>query len=138
VRGLNAGARELPRKDLDALTEVAKRFGAGGLVWAFVQDEDWRSPVAKFLSDDERAAIGRSLSAQPGDLLLIVAVKADVAATALGLDRIAAIVAGRDSIRDVIAFPKTASGSDLLTGAPSPVDEAQVSELGLKVTVPRG
>ena len=41
---------------------------------------------------------------------------------ALGLDRIAAIIAGFDSIRDVIAFPKTASGADPLTGAPAPVD----------------
>ena len=84
VRGLNAGAREVPRSELDALTDHVKRFGAGGLVWAFVQEGDWRSPVAKFLSDDERDAIGRKLSAQPGDLLLIVADKPLVAAAALG------------------------------------------------------
>ncbi len=258
VRGLNAGARELARRELDELTELVKRFGAGGLVWAFVQDDgSWRSPIAKFLSDDERGAIGRALSAQPGDLLLIVADSPGTAAQALGelrlelsrrfglaagaahallwvvdfpmfewseeegrwdalhhpftapvgsfedpgalrsrgydvvldgseigggsirinrpdvqqqvfralgiseaeaeerfgfllealrygapphggialgIDRIAALVAGRDSIRDVIAFPKTASGSDLLTGAPAPVDDAQLRELGLRVT----
>ena len=39
VRGINAGARELTRSDLDALTELAKQYGAKGLVWAFVQDE---------------------------------------------------------------------------------------------------
>ena len=38
MRGLNAGARELPRKDLDGLTEHVQRYGAGGLVWAFVQE----------------------------------------------------------------------------------------------------
>ena len=257
VRGINAGAREVARSGLDELTEVVKRFGAGGLVWAFVlEDGTWRSPIAKFLSDDERHAIEQALSASAGDLLLIVADKPSVAAQALGelrlelgrrfglvgpdtphqllwvvdfpmfeynegegrwdalhhpftapvgsfddlgslrsrgydivldgteigggsirinrpeiqqqvftalgmseeeadarfgfllealrygapphgglalgLDRIAAIIAGRDSIRDVIAFPKTASGSDPLTGAPAPVDARQLRELGIK------
>jgi aspartyl-tRNA synthetase len=53
----------------------------------------------------------------------------------MGVDRTAALIAGRDSIRDVIAFPKTASGSDPLTGAPAPVDERQLRELGVKSLV---
>jgi aspartyl-tRNA synthetase len=51
---------------------------------------------------------------------------------AFGLDRIAAIMAGAESIRDVIAFPKTASGGDPLTGAPAPVDARQLRDLGLR------
>jgi aspartyl-tRNA synthetase len=50
---------------------------------------------------------------------------------ALGLDRICMIGAGASSIRDVIAFPKTTSGQCLMTGSPSPVDAAQLAELGL-------
>jgi aspartyl-tRNA synthetase len=261
VRGINAGARELPRSELDALTEHAKRFGAGGLVWAFAQEDGgWRSPIAKFLSDAERAAVTERLAAAPGDLLLIVADREPVVAQvlgelrlelarrfdlvppgrhdvlwvvdfpmferneeegrwdalhhpftaplgdlsdpgslrsraydlvldgaeigggsirihepdvqrrvfealgisdeeaearfgflldalrygapphggiALGIDRIVALLAARESIRDVIAFPKTASGSDPLTGAPDVVDPAQLTELGLRLTVPR-
>ncbi len=271
VRGINAGARELTRSDLDALTELAKQHGAKGLVWAFVQDEAggadglWRSPIAKFLKAEELAAVTTALDATPGDVLFIVA---DAAATAnqvlgalrlemarrfdlvpegahdirwviqfpmftfkpdeqrwdaehhpftapataagapatvadmddpgallsrsydlvldgneigggsvrnhrtdvqsrifdliginaeeaqarfgflldalkygapphggiaFGIDRIVAILAGRDNIREVIAFPKSTSGADPLTGAPAPVDDIQLRELGLRL-----
>lgn len=270
VRAINAGRRELPRSELDALTELAKRHGAKGLVWAFVQEgEDgggptWRSPIAKFLTAEEIAAVGARLDAAPGDLLFVVADQARVAAAALGalrlelarrfglvpagrhdllwivqfpmfaysaeeqrwdaehhpftapatpagepaaagdladpgallsrsydlvldgselgggsirnhrtdvqekifeligidaeeaqarfgflldalrfgapphggiafgMDRLVALLAGRDNIRESIAFPKATSGADPLTGAPAPVDAKQLRELGLR------
>jgi aspartyl-tRNA synthetase len=257
VRGINAGRRELPRSELDALTELAKQHGAKGLVWAFVEDGGgWRSPVAKFLSEREIAAVNGRLGAGTGDLLLIVAdevtttgqalgaLRLELAARfdlipagaheilwvvefpafswdpeeqrwdathhpftaptgdlsdprsltsraydlvldgneigggsirinridvqqrvfeligigpeeaaarfgflldafrygapphggiAMGLDRIVALLAGADSIREVIAFPKAASGADPLTGAPAPVEPAQLRDLGLRL-----
>ena len=50
---------------------------------------------------------------------------------ALGLDRIVTILAGESSIREVIAFPKTAAAADLMSNAPSPVDARQLKELHL-------
>ena len=52
---------------------------------------------------------------------------------AFGLDRVVALIAGKDNIREVIAFPKTQSGLDPLTGAPSEVSEVQLRELGLRL-----
>lgn len=56
---------------------------------------------------------------------------------AFGLDRLVAILAGEENIREVIAFPKTQSGQDPMTGAPNPAEPAQVAELGLRIMPPK-
>jgi aspartyl-tRNA synthetase len=252
VRGLKVSGGDLTRKRFDELTEQAKQLGAKGLVWAVVEGEGWRSPIAKFLSAEEMSAVTGKLGASEGDAILIVADSAEIAARVLGqlrlelappgeghdllwvvdfpmfewnedesrwdplhhpftsptgeldgdpgawrsraydivwngweigggsirinrpdvqrkvftalgigeadaqerfgflldalkygapphggiafgIDRITAMLAGSDSIREVVAFPKAASQADPLTGAPAPVDEEQLRELALKV-----
>ena len=55
---------------------------------------------------------------------------------AMGMDRIVMLMAGKEAIRDVTAFPKAQSGADPLTGAPAPVDDEQLRELGVKAIAP--
>jgi len=63
----------LSRKDLDNLPELVAPYGAKGVAWVRITDAGWQSPIAKFLSDDERATIDRTCGAVKGDLLLFVA-----------------------------------------------------------------
>jgi len=255
------GGAALSRARLDGLVDRAKQLGAKGLVWMRVQPDGEgitvESPVAKFLSEEERAGLVATCEAEVGDLLLLVADdhrpacevlgqlrvdlgrppvgegplrlcwvvdfplfdgldedgrpqaahhpftmphsddldrfdtdplsvraqsydlvcngwelgsgsirihRADIqervfaalgigpeeaearfgfllsafrygapphGGFAVGLDRLVAILAGEDSIRDVIAFPKTQSGADLMTGAPKALGARQLRELGL-------
>lgn len=270
IKGLRVDSATYPeaaasgRSKLDAFTDRAKQMGAKGLVWIKVGDDlALDSPVAKFLSDTERAALLKQMQAKSGDLLLLVAdewstscevlghLRNDIgrppvhegpyryvwvidfplfvgvnATTgkpqpghhpfcqphpddierlesdpmsvralaydlvlngwelgsgsirihdpemqrrvfrqlgisdedadrrfgfflqpfkygapphggfAFGTDRLVAILAGEENIREVIAFPKTQSGSDPMTNAPTPVDPAQLNELGIRLLPP--
>ncbi|HEX6458865.1 MAG TPA: aspartate--tRNA ligase [Thermoleophilaceae bacterium] len=84
VRGLKAPGGDLTRKRFDELTEQAKQLGAKGLVWAVVEAEGWRSPIAKFLKPEEISAVASQLDAAEDDAILIVADTADIAARVLG------------------------------------------------------
>src|SRR3954452_10157761 len=84
VRGLNAGKHEMSRAELDGLVSEATELGAKGLVWAVVEPGGWRSPVAKFLSDDEIAAANEALGASEGDVVLLVADEPLLSAEVLG------------------------------------------------------
>src|SRR3972149_4086855 len=89
IKALNAkGCGEFSRKELDELTLLANSFGAKGLAWVKITAEGWQSPIAKFLTDDEKTGIIKTLDAKAGDLLLFVADNPRIANTALGRVRL--------------------------------------------------
>lgn len=89
IKALNAkGCAEFSRKELDELTLLANSFGAKGLAWVKITAEGWQSPIAKFLTDDEKTGIIKTLDAKTGDLLLFVADNPRIANTALGRVRL--------------------------------------------------
>jgi aspartyl-tRNA synthetase len=264
VKCINAkGAGTWSRGELDKLPGVASAFGAKGLAWiAFREDGSVNSPIVKFFTDDEMAALRAEMDVEPGDLLMFAAcgrVLADeilggmrthmanalgiertghdflwvvdfpmfkydetekryaaehhpftmpreedldlietdplkvrsytydfvmdgfeaggggirihnadlqmrvlkrlgfteerateqfgyliealgygaptLGGFALGLDRVCMLLVGSDSIRDVMAFPKTSSGADLMSAAPSAVSQRQLDEVALRLTV---
>ncbi len=100
VKGvLYPGGASLSRREIDELTELVKPYGAKGLAWIGLKEgagsdghygaEALRSPIAKFLSQEELAAIVQRSGAQPGDLILLVADRPDVVAASLGNLRLA-------------------------------------------------
>jgi aspartyl-tRNA synthetase len=89
VRAIDAGPREMSRSELEGLNEVVRRHGGKAVAWAYVEaDGSWRSPIAKFFSGVQVEAASDVLDAHGGDLLLFVADRPNVAATALGALRL--------------------------------------------------
>ncbi|MBE0500332.1 MAG: aspartate--tRNA ligase [Desulfuromonadales bacterium] len=86
VKALNVkGGAGFSRKELDDLTNFAAIYGAKGLAWVKIQDDSsWQSPIAKFFTEPELAAISKKVDAAPGDLVLFVADTAKITNEALG------------------------------------------------------
>ncbi|MEQ6390070.1 aspartate--tRNA ligase [Bacillaceae bacterium S4-13-58] len=81
-------ASEFSRKDIDALTEFVKVYGAKGLAWLKVEEEEFKGPIAKFLSNEEVKGLQQILNAEDQDLLLFVADKTQVVYDSLGALRL--------------------------------------------------
>ena len=88
IKGIRApGLGGYSRRQLDEIEEIAKKHGAGGLLWFRVEGEDLQSPVRKHLSDSEVQGIRDDLELEPGDLGLLVAGEWEVAVRSLGAVR---------------------------------------------------
>ena len=78
------GGAELSRKEIDDYTEFVKIYGAKGLAWIKIKEDGWQSPIAKFLSDDERAGLTAALNLVPGDIVFFQAGAPEMVNSALG------------------------------------------------------
>ena len=85
VKALNAkGCIDFSRKEIDDLTALTAVYRAKGLAWIKVREDAWQSPIAKFFTDEEKAALAERIDMAPGDLVFFVADTAGVANEALG------------------------------------------------------
>ncbi|MBO8125838.1 MAG: aspartate--tRNA ligase [Firmicutes bacterium] len=85
VKGINAkGGSVLSRRELDGLTEFVGEFGAKGLAWMVIGENEIKSPITKFFTAEELDSILERAQAEPGDLLLFVADEPQVVAASLG------------------------------------------------------
>ncbi|MDK2820152.1 MAG: aspartyl-tRNA synthetase [Clostridia bacterium] len=89
VRGICVpGCGNFSRREIDELTKLAAVYGAKGLAWMAINEDGIRSPIAKFFTSEELDSLVNQLGGKSGDLLLFVADKEEVAATALGVLRL--------------------------------------------------
>ena len=85
VKGLRVpGGESLTRKEIDELTEFVKIYGAQGLAYIKVRENEWQSPFAKFLSDEVKAELAKTLNLQVGDIAFFQAGDPDMVNAALG------------------------------------------------------
>ena len=92
VKAVNAkGLGGVPIRVMDEWTELARQWGLGGLAYIRAQEDgEWKSPILKFFSDEEKAQLKTLLAIEPGDLVFFAADQADTANTALGHLRLVA------------------------------------------------
>ncbi|HCO11980.1 MAG TPA: aspartate--tRNA ligase, partial [Desulfonauticus sp.] len=89
VKALNLpGGSTLSRKEIDDLTEFVKIYGAKGLAWIKIKEKEWQSPIAKFLSAEEKQGLTQALGLKPGDIVFFQAGPKEVVNTALGYLRL--------------------------------------------------
>jgi aspartyl-tRNA synthetase len=88
VINVKGAAASYSRKDIDALTEFVSQYGAKGLAWLKVEEQELKGPISKFFPSEEQASLKTVSEAEPGDLLLFVADKKQVVADALGALRL--------------------------------------------------
>ena len=85
VKALNAkGCIDFSRKEIDDLTDFVSIYQAKGLAWIKVREDGWQSPIAKFFTDEEKAALTERIDMAPGDLVFFVADQPKVTNEALG------------------------------------------------------
>lgn len=89
VRAINAkGCGKFSRKEIDSLVEFVKTYRAKGMAWIIVDENEVRSSITKFFSDDEMKALLDMTGAEPGDLICFIADKNDVVYDSLGALRV--------------------------------------------------
>ncbi|MBO5491011.1 MAG: aspartate--tRNA ligase, partial [Desulfovibrio sp.] len=85
VKGMKVpGGESLTRKEIDAFTEFVKIYGAQGLAWIKIKENEWQSPIAKFLSEEERKGIAEALELKVGDIVFFQAGEPAMVNAALG------------------------------------------------------